>query len=68
MNKNIKFYVQPPVIVLTAAHYLEKEPGCYLEIIKQLIVIKVYVISCLKQSRLMISDALCDHGLCYQLL
>ena len=34
MDKNIEFYVQPLVIVLTAAHCLEKEPGYYM--VKQL--------------------------------
>jgi hypothetical protein len=32
MEQNIEFNVQPPEIVQTAAHYLEKEPGYFLEI------------------------------------
>jgi hypothetical protein len=31
IDKNIEFNVRPPKIVQTTAHYLEKEPGYYLE-------------------------------------
>ena len=30
MDKNTEFYVQPPIIILTAAHCLKKEPGFYM--------------------------------------
>ena len=30
MDKNTEFYVQPPIIILTAAHCQKKEPGYYL--------------------------------------